>query len=70
MKMAEPLCKQCDNKSQGPIIVMKESRIILNPEPIKILFCPNCYNEYTEHQVIWSNMTWLYKEDDIRDGHI
>lgn len=60
MHQAEPLCRICNSDE---ITRLRYVKTILNPEEIKIFFCPKCKKEFHEYQIIWSNYEWLYQDE-------
>lgn len=59
----EALCPICTPKPFN-ITRLRFVRTILTPEPVMIFYCPKCRKEFHEYQVIHSNYTWLYEEEE------
>ena len=59
----EALCPMC-TPIPFNITRLRYVRTILAPESVMIFYCPKCRKEYHEYQVIFSNYTWLYIEEE------
>lgn len=59
----EALCPIC-TPIPFNITRLRYVRTILTPEPVMIFYCPKCRKEYHEYQVIFSNYTWMYIEEE------